>query len=123
MRVEADVRVSDIMEALEMESPPEGYSRGDDVEITVTVDDDDMEDKFTPDPVVTLLSDLIDKGAVFDLSAAIRRGDKAEAELLMDRIFGDDTDTKEWVQQGRYSHKARQDKKTLRQAIEESLAA
>lgn len=112
MRIEADVSVSDIMTALEMAEAPEGYSASETVEIEVMIDDDEIEDYFTKDDQYiaadsATLGALLRQGEVMDLSAAIRRGDTKEAELLLDRMFADDTDVTEWVQRGRYSHKAR----------------
>jgi hypothetical protein len=54
-------------------------------------------------------SDLpIQPRTIHDLSAAIRRGDRAEAELLLDRIVEDlSLDHSEACQIGRYSSQAR----------------
>lgn len=62
------------------------------------------------------LSYELDQGDVQDLAAAIRRGDRPEAELLLDRIFGHDTTVSEWVQRGRYGSKARAITEPARQA-------
>jgi len=51
--------------------------------------------------------DLVNNRLLLDLSAAIRAGDRNEAEYLLDRLasdFGDDAT--EHVQRGRYSVKA-----------------
>lgn len=54
------------------------------------------------------LSDLLDEDHIVDLAAAIRRGDRGEAEVLLDRIASDDFRVEEWVQKGRFSNKAKQ---------------
>jgi hypothetical protein len=116
MKIDADVRVSDIMEALDMQTPPEGYSGADTVEINVLVDDDEAEEKLDLQPPETGLSDLLNQTDVYNLAAAIRRGDATEAELLLDRLAAEDADVSEWVQQGRYSRKARPQVEGLRKA-------
>lgn len=107
MKIEADVRVSEIMEALEMAEAPEGYSPTDTVTLDALVDDDEAEEKLDLQPPETNLSDLLNQTEVCDLAAAIRRGDTREAEMLLDRLTADDTDVAEWVQRGRFSRKAR----------------
>lgn len=75
------------------------------VEAEIDEDDDEIRDKLLPK--LMSLSETFDRTDVFDLSAAIRRGDTKEAELLLDRLVAEDQNVTEWVQQGRYSRKAR----------------
>jgi uncharacterized membrane-anchored protein len=44
---------------------------------------------------------------VIELAAAIRRGDRAEAEHRLDRLVEEDLRVQEWVQRGRYSTRAK----------------
>lgn len=53
------------------------------------------------------MEDYVDQGVVQDLASAIRRGDRTEAEQLLDRLFRGDTTLNEWIQRGRYGPKAR----------------
>ncbi|MGJ0508953.1 MAG: hypothetical protein ACR652_17870 [Methylocystis sp.] len=81
------------------------------IDFEVDVDDDEayaaLPSSYTEiDPVP--LSDELDQGDVQNLAAAIRRGDRAEAELLLDRIFANDGTVTEWVERGRYGQRARQ---------------
>lgn len=65
----------------------------------------ELEDDYKIEP--TELRDLLDEHAVKELSSAIRRGDREEAEHLLDRLVDDDAAVTEWVQQGRYTRRAR----------------
>jgi hypothetical protein len=53
------------------------------------------------------ISDLLSQDDVMALAIAVRRGDRVEAELMLDRIVGDDVRASEWVQQARFSNNAR----------------
>lgn len=111
MKVMGTVLVENIVTALDIEALPEGcrFAETDTIDLDdVEVDDDlaaeELPESYFPDGE---LHDLLDETTVFDLSAAIRRGDQAEAEYLLDRLVRDDDRVKEWVERGRYSRAAR----------------
>lgn len=78
----------------------------DDIEV-LAIDAIDACDDAGQLPEPESLSYELDQGDVQDLAAAIRRGDKTEAEILLDRVFASDETVSEWVQRGRYGAKAR----------------
>lgn len=105
MKMEVIVNVTDVLEALQIDGlAPTRVT--DTIEISAEVDDDDIKDK-APEPDPIELHDELDQTTVMDLAAAIRRGDTAEAELMLDRLVGDDTVVRDWIQMGRFSRKAR----------------
>lgn len=53
------------------------------------------------------LADELDEMDVRNLATAVRCGDRAEAEALLDRVFASDATVEGWIQLGRYSSKAR----------------
>lgn len=55
-----------------------------------------IEKHFFDDP-----RSVFDRGDVIDLGRAIRRGDAAEAEHLLDRMLGEDEVVRDWLDQGR----------------------
>lgn len=112
MNVTGNVRISSILADLEIEALPEGshWKESDSIDLIVAVDDDEaysaLPSSYTEiDPIE--LNDELDQTDVQNLAAAIRRGDKAEAEQLLDRVFVTDGTVTEWIQRGRYGSSAR----------------
>lgn len=114
MLTTVSVSVAAIAEALELDELPEGLKGSDDIDLEVEVDDDELKEEFESEPET--LADLFRQSDVMDLAAAIRRGDAAEAELMLDRLCADDDTVTGWVQLGRYSRKARHQARALRAA-------
>lgn len=110
VEITVDVEIADALEALNIRGLVPEFD-GDTVSLTGTVDGEELgeaaveaECAVSSDSVN--LAFMLDQTTVYDLSAAIRRGDRTEAELLLDRLAGDDVEVTEWVQQGRFSRKA-----------------
>jgi hypothetical protein len=101
--------VDDLVMALGLDKIPDGctLNSADDVEITISADRSALEDEIREDDDEL---DYLDKGEIIDLAAAVRRGDTAEAERLLDGLFGNFAGSEkvtEWIQQGRFSRRAR----------------
>lgn len=116
IEIAGSILVEDILGALSLDEdfdaavlkkfPADRRIRFDDVEIGIEAAVNALDDADAlPEPED--FGDQLDQTDVQDLAAAIRRGDRAEAELLLDRVFAHDTTVTEWVQLGRYSGKAR----------------
>lgn len=122
MKVSGSVLVEDIMDALEIDALPEGcrFAKTDSIELDVVDVDDDTAAQELPESYFPeyQLREILNETDVFDLAAAIRRGDIAEAELLLDALAREDELVTEWVQRGRYSGRAkvRPSKQALRDA-------
>lgn len=105
MKMDVIVNVGDALTAMGISGiVPEDDSPT--FEVSAEIDDDEIKDA-APKPEPFELHEQLDQATVMDLSAAIRRGDRAEAEMMLDRLLGDDDTVTEWVQQARYSRKAR----------------
>lgn len=117
MLVSTTITVSEIMDALELDEPPEGHESTDTFELRVDVDENEAWDSLPESyKEPEALSSELDQTTVMDLAAAIHRGDRTEAELLLDKLFSGDTNITEWVQLGRYSKKGRVAPEALRKA-------
>lgn len=117
MKVDAYVLVAEVMNALHMDALPAGSTlkKTDTVTVTVVVDDDEIREELPLNEPFGL-SEHLDQTEVIDLAAAIRRGDTAEAEILLDRLLASDDAASEWVQQGRFSRNARQPRAEMKRA-------
>lgn len=106
MRVSAEIQVKNILEALDLKEVPEGC----DLEATssVIVEGCEVDDDQAID-ALDLEDDnpTIDADVLQELSSAIRRGDRVDAEHFLDRIFSESSSLTERIQRGRYSCKAR----------------
>jgi hypothetical protein len=115
--VSGNISVDDILNTLELDEVPERWDRRRDERLIF----DDCEvlaedayqglDEADKLPAPEGMSDIVDERVVIDLAEAIRCGDRAEAELLLDRLFagGDDALTiREWIDRGRFSKRARE---------------
>jgi hypothetical protein len=91
------VSVEEVLTALGLTAIPEGcdLTIEDEVEVRAEADVDDLRQ----DESDATLADFLDQTAVMELSAAIRRGDTADAELLLERVFGGELSVREWGQQ------------------------
>lgn len=78
----------------------------DDVEVSVEAAVDAVDEAGALPPPEGL-SDTLDESDVRILAEAIRTGDVKAAEMAMDHMFGHDPELREWIDQGRYSRKAR----------------
>lgn len=65
---------------------------------------EELEDEYKTTP--TELHELLDEHGLKELSAAIRRGDRDEAEHQLDQLVRDDTRCRDWVEQARYGRRA-----------------
>lgn len=100
-----DATVGELLTALGLTDMPAGCELEMDavVEVRGCADGDDL---ILPEPETTL-ADYLDKSLVMDLAVAIRRGDLAEISALAEQIFGAELTTREWVQQGCHSCRAK----------------
>jgi hypothetical protein len=101
-----DATVGELLTALGLTELPKGcgLEMASVVEVRGLADVDDLRQ---PPPEDGGLSDYLDQSLVMGLSAAIRRGDIAEIETLAEEIFGGELITREWLQQGGHSCRAR----------------
>jgi hypothetical protein len=109
MKVLGRVLVADILAALDIDALPSDSSLSttdvvdlDDVEV-----DDDLARDELPEAEPEELHSRFSESDVIRLAEAVRIGDRGEAEILLDRIFGEDATVTEWIQRGRYSKRAR----------------
>lgn len=116
MKVTVDAVVEDVLMALGLAVIPAEcdprLKMTDTVEITGEADDDDMADNVidlgkAAAPGSDELNEILDRETIVELATAIRRGDRREAELMLDRLVAEDDTVTEWVQQARFSRKAR----------------
>ncbi len=113
MLVKGTTTVREMLTALELteDALPRSseWEMDDEVDFSVVADKDELAEEFRQDATElneTLALSGVTEREIFDLSAAIRRGDRVEAELLLDRVFADDARLTEQVQMGRYSRAA-----------------
>lgn len=127
LHLAGSVLVSDILDALELSEEFDDavlvrFSASDRLHFDeVEVDSDDAfygveRAGLIPEPEPELPVGLGDETTVLDLAAAIHRGDRVEAETLLDKLFSGDANLTEWVQRGRYSKKGRAAPEALRKA-------
>jgi hypothetical protein len=113
MKILARVLVSDLLGALCLPTDklPEGCELKLDEFVDVDdaeVDDDDAYEALQIDEQIeSEFESQFDQTDVMELSAAVRMGNRQEAELLLDKIFGHNPTIREWVERGRYSGPAR----------------
>jgi hypothetical protein len=112
--VKSRVPVEDVLGVLNLEALPDGCP----LKIGERVSFDDCE--VLSDDAAEALDDAgempeseelryqFDETDVIGLAEAIRSGDTAAAELLLDKLLGEDPTVGEWIQRGRYSRRARQ---------------
>jgi hypothetical protein len=104
MRVSGEIEVLSILDALDLTEVPQGCElpKGASVIVEgIEVDDDVAMDELD----IGDSTDAVDPDGLQDLSSAIRRGDKAEAEHLLDRLFAENSALTERIQRGRYSNR------------------
>jgi hypothetical protein len=116
MKVTVTATVEDVLTALDLavipaECDPD-LKMTDEIEIEGEADEDDIADLAiesgkAADKDAGELSSILDRETVESLTAAIRRGDTQEAELMLDRLLAEDDTVTHWVQVARYSPKAR----------------
>lgn len=129
VQIDVTVNVTEVLDALEIKGlVPE--IDDDTITVTASIDEENLTEAAVKNGGAHAdedfsLSNLLDQTDIFDLSAAIRRGDRREAEFLLDRLTADDTEVTEWVQQGRFSNKAKErpGPQTMLEAAQRSLAA
>lgn len=110
MNVAGEVMLEDILDALNLDEIPSGCPVKN-VEMLVRFDDVmvDDDEAFGCLPEEHFRNELrdINRETLTDLSAAIRRGDRCEAEHLLDGLFGEDRALIDAIQLGRYRLDAR----------------
>src|SRR6185436_20041931 len=108
MKVEGTTTVSAMLDALGLteDALPRSsqLEMGDEIDFSVAADEDKLAEEVEEEPQT--LSEQLEQSDVVNLAAAIRRGDRAEAELMLDRLCADDVTASEWIAQGRFSRKA-----------------
>lgn len=121
MRISGSIIVSDLLDAVGIACLPDSSDLSmserldfDDIDVDASVVREALEDE--DDSSSELLRHRLNESEVLGLAAAIRRGDRAEAELLLDRLVATDGTVAEWVQRGRYSGKAKTKPSEMRQA-------